>query len=160
MFRKTLIAAAVVMAPMGVSMADNDIGCGVGTILWEGQSGVPAKVLAATTNGTFGNQTFGITSGTLNCQQGGVITASARLPMYASANLDRIAADMAAGHGETLNNLAALYGIAESDRDAFNHTARANFAKIFTSEKTTAGEMLGNLEGVMADDAKLARYLG
>lgn len=159
MLRKTFLAAVLVLAPISVSLADNDIGCGVGTILWEGQSGVPAKVLAATTNGVLGNQTLGISSGTFGCQQGGVITAAARLPMYASANLDRIAADMAAGEGEALDGLAALYGITEADRAEFRHAARANFARIFASDATTAGQMLEALEGVMAGNRTLAPYL-
>ena len=120
---------------------------------------MPAKVLAATTNSLFGNQTFGISSGTLGCQQGGVVTASARASMYASANLDRIAADMAAGEGETLTALAALYGIAEEDRAAFYRTARENFAAIVDSEAVTAGEMLTSLENVMAENERLARYV-
>lgn len=161
MLRQVLIALALVSAPIGAALADNDIGCGAGTILWEGQQGVPAKVLAATTNGIFGNQTFGISSGTLECEQGGVITVSARLPMYASANLDRIAADMAAGEGEALTTLAELYGIEDqADREAFFNLARANFARIFDDDATTAGEMLTSLERLMADDRELARYAG
>lgn len=159
MFRNSLIALAVVMAPVGVAMADNDVGCGVGTTLWAGKTGVPAKVLAATTNGTLGNQTFGISSGTLGCQQGGVVTASARLPMYASANLDRIAADMAAGQGETLTNLAELYGIAGADRAEFNRTARAHFATIFPNDDVTAGQMLQALQAVMSQNKQLAHYV-
>lgn len=160
MLRKSLIAVALAAAPIGTALADNDVGCGAGTILWEGQDGVPAKVLAATTNGFFGNQTFGISSGTLECQQGGVITVSARLPMYASANLDRIAADMAAGQGEALATLAELYGIQEGDRQAFYAMTRDNFARIFDGETTTAGDMLESLESVMANDQRFASYTG
>lgn len=160
MLRRYLIAVSLIMAPMATAMADNDVGCGAGTILWEGQSGVIPKVLAATTNGIFGNQTFGITSGTLECQQGGVVTVSARIPMYAGANLDQIAADMAAGGGEALANLAELYGIAEADRPLFYRTVRANFGRIFPSDHTTAGEMLQALETVMAANERLARYVG
>ena len=82
-----------------------DIGCGLGTQLWAGNEGLVPKVLGATTNGTFGNQTFGITTGTLGCSQEGVITADARLRMFAGANLDNLARDMAGerqgfgGHG-------------------------------------------------------------
>lgn len=41
--RKLILLLVVVLAPLSISYADNDIGCGVGTILWEGQSGVFAK---------------------------------------------------------------------------------------------------------------------
>lgn len=159
MIRRFFIAMVIGAAPAGMALADNDIGCGVGTILWEGQRGVFAKTLAATTNGVLANQLLGISSGTLGCQQGGVITAAARLPMYASANLDQIAADMAAGEGEALDNLAALYGIVEADRAEFQQTARANFAVIFADQQTTAGGMLTALEKVMAANKRLAVYV-
>ncbi len=48
-------------------LADSDIGCGLGTMVFDGQQGKVYKVLGATTNGTSGNQTFGITFGTLGC---------------------------------------------------------------------------------------------
>ncbi len=159
MLRKILLISILVITPVGASLADNDIGCGVGTILWEGRSGVIAKSLAATTNATLGNQTFGISSGTLECQQGGVITAAARLPMYAGANLDQLAADMAAGHGETLATLAELYGVTRADREAFFALARASFAELFPDTAITAGEMLYTIETLMARDRRLAAYV-
>ncbi len=118
--RKLLAIVTIgVVSAAGVALADTDIGCGAGTILWEGQSGVAPKVLAATTNGFFGNQTFGISSGTLRCKQGGVIKADARTSMFAGANIDRLGRDMAAGGGETLDALAHLMGISDADRPAF-----------------------------------------
>ena len=58
MLRKTIAAVALASAPFTSVLADDDIGCGAGTIIWEGQSGLVPKVLGATTNGIFGNQTF------------------------------------------------------------------------------------------------------
>lgn len=158
MLRKSFLVAALIAAPGGVAMA-HDTGCGAGTILWEGQSGVAAEVLAVTTNGTFGNQTFGISSGSLGCTQGGVVRVAARIPMYASANMDRIAADMAAGHGESLAALAELYGIPASDRQAFYDTTRAHFGDIFARENVTVGQMLQSLESVMSNNDQLAQYV-
>lgn len=160
--RKQLLAAVALLAlsVTGTALADEDVGCGAGTILWEGQSGPAAKVLAATTNGLFGNQTFGISSGTLGCEQSGTITAAARLPMFAGHNLDELAADMAAGHGETLNVLADLYGIrSEQDRAAFYTLTQAHFLQLFPSEDVTAGQVLASLESLMASDARLSGYV-
>ena len=157
--RKLMLLVLTALAPLSTSFADNDIGCGVGTILWEGQSGVFAKSLAATTNGILGNQTFGVSSGTLECQQGGVITAAARLPMYAGANLDQLAADMAAGQGEALATLAELYAIPQADRTAFYAITRSNFAVLFPADDTTAGQMLATLDALMRKDDRLAIYV-
>ena len=99
---KKLLAIAL-LASSGMAMADNDVGCGLGTILFEGKSGVVPKVLAVTTNGTYGNQTFGITSGTLGCKTEGVITSRARLGMFMGTNSERLARDMSVGQGEALN---------------------------------------------------------
>ena len=156
--KKLLLTLVLAIAPLSPSLADNDIGCGFGTILWEGQSGVFAKTFAATTNASLGSQTFGISSGTLECQQGGVITAAARIPMYASGNLDQLAADMAAGKGEALSNLAELYGIAAPDRAAFYKLAQTNFPTLFPAGSTTADEMLAALESIMAGDSRLQSY--
>ena len=41
-------------------------GCGLGSLVFESQPGF-VQVLAATTNGTSWNNTFGMTSGTSNC---------------------------------------------------------------------------------------------
>lgn len=160
MMKRTIAIAALASLPMSVVMADDDIGCGLGTQIWEGQSGLIAKVLGATTNGTSGNQTFGITSGTLGCSQDGVITASARVPMFASANVDQLAAEVAAGEGEALDALAALYEIDGADRQAFNALAQSNFDRLFGAADVTTGSVIAELEATMAADARFAQYLG
>lgn len=159
MFKKTAIAALFVLAPAGVALADKDVGCGVGTQIWAGQSGVIPKVLAATTNGTFGNQTFGITTGTLGCSSDGVITAANRLPMFAGTNLDQLSGEMAAGEGEALAAMAELYGIADADKPAFFAMTQRNYPTIFSSDAVTAGEVLAAVEGLMKADVRLARYV-
>ena len=67
-------ALAVVMAFSSNAMAVDSTGCGLGSMAWRGQSGVVPQILAVTTNGTFGNQTFGISSGTSGCDQNGRVT--------------------------------------------------------------------------------------
>lgn len=159
MFKKTAIAVLMVLAPASVALADKDVGCGIGTQIWAGQSGVIPKILAATTNGTFGNQTFGITTGTLGCSSDGVITAANRLPMFAGTNLDQLSAEMAAGQGEALEAMAELYGVEASDKAAFYSMAQQNYATIFSSENVSAGEVLAAVDRLMQADARLARYV-
>lgn len=153
------VAAGFMVALAVPALADNDIGCGLGTQLWKGQSGLAPKVLGATTNGTMGNQTFGITSGTLGCSSAGVITASARTPMFASANLDRLAREIALGEGEALSTLAHLIGVEAADTAAFFALAQSNFAEIFPHDDVTAGDMLAGIDRVMAADEHLAKYV-
>jgi hypothetical protein len=158
--KRTLVMAAIgVMASSGVALADPDVGCGWGTLAFKGQTGTAAKVLAATTNSSLGNQTFGISSGTAGCKRGGTVTADARLDMYASANIDQLASDMAAGRGESLDTLAQLIGVTDADKPAFFALTKNNFGALFGGDQVTAGEMLGSLKGLMASDAQLSQYV-
>ncbi|MEQ8270562.1 DUF3015 family protein [Algiphilus sp.] len=159
MFKKTIAAAALVAMPFGAALADKDIGCGVGTIIWEGQSGVAPKVLGATTNGTLGNQTFGISTGSLGCSADGAITVDGRTSMFTSTNLDQLAAEIAAGEGETLDTLATLYKIEGADRDAFAAMAQSNYGTIFSSTEVTVADVLAGLESAMQRHQTLARYV-
>ena len=154
---KKLLAIAL-LASSSMVMADNDIGCGLGTMVWAGQSGLVPKLLGLTTNGTSGNQTFGITTGTLGCQANGVITSRARLSMFMGTNSERLARDMSVGHGESLDVLANLMNIKTEDKSAFFQAAKVNFGKIFAPENQTAGQVLAALQQVMAKDAVLAAY--
>lgn len=159
--RKTLaIAAFGVLVSGSVALAgDPDVGCGWGTMAFQGSSGIPAKVLAGTTNGFLGNQTFGISSGTLGCNQGGVVKAEVQVNMYAGANIDQLASDMAAGEGESLDTLAHLMGVNDADTPAFRHLAKTHFSALFPADQMTAGQMLTTLKGLMADDQQLAKYV-
>src|SRR5690242_10142743 len=114
MSKKLIAVAALALAPMIPAHADNDAGCGLGTQLMTGKSGIFSHLLATYTNGLLGNQTFGITSGTLGCNGNSQVTADADLTKFASTNLDQLAAEMAAGEGEALTSLASLYKIEAS----------------------------------------------
>lgn len=152
------VAVGAALLGGGVALADGDTGCGLGSQVWQGQSSIPAKVLAATTNGTLGNQTFGISSGTLGCEPGSVIKAESQLPMFAGSSIDRLARDMAVGEGESLETLAQLYGVDGSDRPAFFELTRANFDAIFPTATVTAGDMLASIDRLLSSDPRLARY--
>lgn len=74
---KILVASLMLGAAVMLStpaQAIDSTGCGLGSMAWRGQSGILPQVAAATTNGTFGNQTFGITFGTSGCDPNGRIT--------------------------------------------------------------------------------------
>lgn len=157
--RSMLMTALLLTIPTVGAFADPDIGCGLGTQIWTGSKGVAPKVLGATTNGTLGNQTFGISSGTLGCRQGGTVTADAKLQLFTSGNLERLARDMAHGNGETLDAFAALLGIREADRSAFFSFTQAHFADLYAGDTVTAGAMLDSLERLMAADTRFAAYL-
>lgn len=150
----------LLVAPMSASLAaSNSVGCGLGAQLFDGQSGIFPQILAVTTNGTFGNQTFGISSGTSGCNPDGTVEASVRVPMFVGANLDSLARDIAQGQGEALESLAALMAIAATDKSTFFNVAKSNHAQIFATANVTSGDVLNSLYDVMAKDVALARYV-
>src|SRR3569832_799200 len=119
MKNKFIIASFLAVAPLGMAVAaPNNVGCGVGTIIFEGQSGVAPQVLAVTTNGTLGNQTFGISSGSLGCAKDGVVANPVKVSKNHNNKLDKLAYDMAVGKGETLESLANHIGVDSALKDA------------------------------------------
>jgi hypothetical protein len=158
---KKLLAVAALASTLplsNVAMADSDIGCGLGTMVFDGKSGKVFKVLGATTNGTSGNQTFGITFGTLGCDGSGTINSAQKLALFIDGNMDNLARDIAKGEGETLATLSEVWGINEADKSAFNELAQQNFAEVFKSENVTSQEVFTNLNTLVAGDNALAAY--
>lgn len=157
---KRIVVAALLIAPMTTVMAARDnVGCGLGSQIFAGQGGTVSQSLAVTTNGTSGNQTFGITSGTLGCEEGGVVTASAAVHMFVGSNLDSLSRDMSVGQGESLESLAQLMGIQAADKASFFSAARENYGTIFSSHDVTAGQVLDGIYTAMAGKQDLARYV-
>lgn len=151
---KKLIAGALLMGASTLAFAQP--GCGVGAMIWKGQSGIAPHVLAATTNGTFGNQTFGMTTGTLGCQTNQSVQSMA---MYMNSNIDKVARDMSRGSGENLDTLAVLLGVDEADRDSFRKVLQDNFATIFPSSDTTSGEAVDAIVALLEKDETLSKYV-
>lgn len=158
---KKLFAVATLLSTLPfaqAAMADDDIGCGLGTMIFDGQSGKVVKVLGATTNGTSGNQTFGITFGTLGCDGTGTIDSRQKLAMFIDGNMDNLARDMAKGQGETLATLSEVWGIPNQNKADFNTMAKQNFAVVYQSANVTSNDVLNNLNTVMSNDSKLSAY--
>jgi Protein of unknown function (DUF3015) len=158
--RKLLVVAAVAaLFPAIASAQQNNVGsCGWGSKLFDGQAGIAPQALAGITNGTAGNQTFGVTSGTSGCTQDGAVRSSWKTAMFIDGNKERLARDMSVGEGEALDSLAHLLGVEQVDRAAFNRTARDNMERIFPSETAGTEQVLSNLRAVLMSDAKPARY--
>ena len=140
--KKLIAVAALSLLPFSNAMADQDIGCGLGSMLFAGQQGKGVKILGATTNGTSGNQTFGITFGTLGCDGTGTVTSSEKIALFIDGNMEQLARDMSKGEGETLATLAEAWGVADQDKAAFNALAQAQFSSVFTSENVTSQTVL------------------
>ncbi|HUJ60955.1 MAG TPA: DUF3015 family protein [Kofleriaceae bacterium] len=126
-------------------------GCGLGSIVLGNKPGI-MQIFAATTNGTFASQTFGITSGTSNCSDTGGGPSSAKA--FIETNRDALAKDISRGRGETINNLATLSGCA--DANAVGATLQKNFKTIFPTADVTNTDVSGSVVNVLRSDKSLS----
>ena len=132
--------------------------CGWGNMLFEGQSGLPAHLSATFVDGTSGNATFGMTSGTNGCSTDGTLTYGGT-PLFGLAPLlDEFSEDVAVGDGEALSAVAISAGIPKDQRPAFKALLNENFDALFPSSDVTAEQVYNNLIGVMQADQRFAKY--
>jgi len=131
-------------------------GCGWGNALFEGQSGPAPHILAVTTNGTSGNNTFGMTSGTNGCSVSGKIGYSGQ-SMLASV-MDEFSEDAAKGEGEALTAVSVAMGVQPEDRAKFAQLTHDNFNTLFPNQDVTAEQVYNSLQQVMKADAQLSKY--
>ena len=135
----------IALAGMGWAVDPKNTGCGLGSMAFEGQNGLMSQTAAATTNGIFGNQTFGITSGTLNCEQYKDFAYNERVGVFVAENMDNLATDIARGQGEYVNTLAVLMEVPDVKKASFRSQLQAHFSDIYTSDKVTHSEVVQNI---------------
>lgn len=140
---KTILTSLLLGTALFVSAPANALdstGCGLGSMAWRGQSGIIPQVAAVTTNGIFGNQTFGITFGTSGCDPNGRVTGGTQkmILAFVENNMEQFALDAAAGHGETLSTLA---GILNMDEKIVEEKTYKNFAVLFPNDNVDAVEL-------------------
>ena len=132
--KKILVLSALISVICAAqAYAADSTGCGLGSLAWQGERGKVAQLFAVTTNGTFGSQTFGISSGTSGCDPNGTITGGTRrmAVTFLENNLDQFALDASRGEGETIETLA---GILKVDAKVLGAKTKDNFDYIFDSE--------------------------
>ncbi len=156
---KKLIAGAILVSSSTLAFAANPYaGCGLGSaVVFPDANEWHEHVLAATTNGTSGNQTFGMTSGTLGCE--GANGPLAGVQTFMDNNMDQLAIDTANGQGETLDALAEVIGVEAQDAAAFRTAMQSNFDNMFSAEATSASAYEA-LQQAISADAELKKYLG
>jgi hypothetical protein len=123
---------------------------------YAGQKQIAPQVLMATTNGTFGSQTFGISSGTSGCTNDGLVMKNKHVNLAAGA-FESLQQEMAQGQGEHLVALATLLGIPEQHHPAFFALVQEKYTTLVESEQSTPVSMLRALQAAMADHPLLAQ---
>ncbi|AZZ38070.1 hypothetical protein CIK05_15095 [Bdellovibrio sp. qaytius] len=135
------------------AMAAGDAGCGLGGLIITKNSKL-LQLFAATTNGSTGTQTLGITFGTSGCSANGLVQNDKQIQYFVEVNQAELTREMAQGHGEKLSTLAALNGCAsEGQISSFNTKAQSNFGMIVPSAKTSAVDFVNNMKSASVADA-------
>jgi len=142
--KKVLLSAIATIALTTTAFANvnSQTGCGLGAILIKDDSTAIMLALQATTNGTSGFQTFGITSGTMGCQKTKLVM-NERAEEFVASNMDILAKEIALGHGESIDTLAELLEV--EDSAAFSASLQENYNNIYTSQKVEMADVLDNI---------------
>ncbi len=156
--KKLLIASTLLLSTSAFADAPGSQTCGWGNMLFAGQSGTPSHVLAATTNGSTGNNTIGMTFGTNGCSTTGKLTYGGKEMIDVSMIMDEFSEDVARGNGEALTAVAVSLGVTEADRALFKATLHNNFNTLFPSENATTEHVVSSMFSLMKDNETLVKY--
>lgn len=165
MMKKVLMLSVAVLFGIqaGLAMAanpDTGPGCGLGKLAWgdyKGQKEIAPQVMMATTNGTFGSNTFGISSGTSGCTNDGKIMGDSKTVMFAELNFDNLSQEMAQGHGEHLTSLATLMGVPAEQQPEFFAMTQERYTSLVKAGDTSPVAMVKALNEAMAGHPVLAQ---
>jgi hypothetical protein len=83
--------------------------------------------MMATTNGTFGSQTFGICFGPSGCTNDGQVMAARKTDMFVASTFESLSEDLARGQGEHLASLAMMMGVAVEHQPSFFSLAQDQY---------------------------------
>jgi hypothetical protein len=159
MKRIILVVASVIFGVLAASSGADEAkaapygaaGCGLGSVVFGDAPGL-VQVFAATTNGTFGSQTFGITFGTSNCIDSAGGVASTR--SFVETNREVLAKDISRGSGETIATLATLAGC--EDESSVGRTLQSNFGRIFPSAAASDRQVSESVVAVLRTEQGLS----
>jgi len=138
--KKLLVIGALAAAAFA---GNPNTGCGLGSMVIQNQDSLVKQVIASTLNNISGNQTFGITTGTLGCEKPTKIANNQKLEKFVKENIDQITMDAARGNGESIKTLAKLMNI--KNETAFAKKLQQNFDKIFASENVNSAQVIDNI---------------
>jgi hypothetical protein len=165
MLRKlfVVLGAVAVVSQAGLAMAanpDTGPGCGLGKLAWadyKNQKNIAPQVMMATTNGTFGSGTFGISSGTSGCTNDGQVMADQRTNMFAAMNFDNLSQEMAQGKGEHLASLATLMGIPAEQHAAFFALTQERYTAMVEAGETSSVALVKALNDAVGNSSVVAQ---
>jgi len=165
MSKKVLMLSVAVLFGMqaGLAMAanpDTGPGCGLGKLAWADythQKNIAPQVMMATTNGTFGSQTFGLSTGTSGCTNDGKVMAEHKTTVFAQLNFENLSQEMAQGQGEHLASLATLMGVPSEQHAAFFAMTQERYTSLVKTGEASPVAMVKAINDAIATHPVLAQ---
>jgi len=142
--KKVLLATLVTLAST-TAFADNhpNTGCGIGSMILGKQDSTLKQVVASILNGSYGNQTFGITTGSLGCAKPASFAANEKANKFIANNMDQLAVDIAKGNGESIDTLATLLEV--KDVVSFKTELQNSFNDIYSGSNVETGHVVNSI---------------
>jgi hypothetical protein len=160
-----LLAGLLFMLDVTVSVAgisDNGPGCGLGKLAWgdyKTPKNIAPQVMMATTNGTFGSQTFGISFGTSGCTNDGKVMAEQSAAVFVASAFDTLSEDMAKGGGEHLTVLATLMGVPVDQQPSFFILAQEHYRRLVEAGEKSPVALIRALQDTLKSQPVLAHLV-
>lgn len=139
-----VVVGLVAMTSSAFAGKYGSAGCGLGSMIFEGDQTWWKQVLAATTNGASFN-TIAISLGTSNCDSPAPLKVT-QTEAYVEANKVALANDIARGNGETIVGLSKVYGCANSNE--FGMALKSNYSSIFPSSSASTTDITHSINSV------------
>ena len=143
----------MVNAEKGVNPAGTD-GCGLGWQVYQKKT-MLGTTIRGTTNAVV-PPTFGMTSGTMGCDQHQLAKNDVDAARYAFNNQEPLSIEMAQGEGEYLAAFAKTLGCDDSVQGEFAKMTQENYAAI-AGNNASAIEMLQNVKAQVKKNAALSQ---
>lgn len=152
--KKFVIGISIVLMMSSVAMASmkENCGCGLGSVVLENNKGdsLLIQLVATFLNGLCGNQTFGISSGTLGCDKPASLVKNEIMDKYVADNMDNLAVDIASGGGESLDALSEIAGVSPEKKELVYAALQKNFDTIFETENVTHKTVVEKINHIIA----------
>ena len=162
----TVLTGVLLGLQAGMAFAvnpDNGPGCGLGKLAWadyKTPKNIAPQVMMATTNGTFGSQTFGISFGTSGCTNDGKVMARQETNTFVASTFDTLSTDMARGGGEHLAALATLMNVPIEQQPEFFVLAQRQYLALTEAGEVSSVAVVKALQDAMTGHPTLARLAG
>ncbi len=142
-------AMMLVVAGQAAARGYGAAGCGLGSSVIGPTPGF-SQVFASTTNGTSASQTFGITSGTSNCDW----EPNSQARAFIEGNREAFVKEMARGRGETIVALTTIAGCVDASQ--VGNRLQREFRRLVPDVSTSDAKVSERVIELLRNDANLA----